>query len=892
MTQHLVPWEDKAKRSRLGQAAPWHRVVPYLTVCGFVTAEDMHSLMQRADGQRVMSLAAARLWEALVTMGLSTAPADTPREYLLRVLSFLAAHVGVLGAQSKVEDDLFEEWEQHGGDTADPCFLMDQLAIGGLAVEMADGRFHLLHYATLQMLVGPAYRAQDRQAGLQYHMSSVALLDTVASHDSAVKALVPLIDRALVEVQDAVDELEGTTRRSTGYPAIVAKVQRKVEAVRRYNTPAMVLVAAWWKRHAPEGMLFEMDSSWPQVMSEISVRSRLCAGTPQYVLEVIRSRLSSVLLHHKSLADMLRDAGTSQAWSMMTECMQHLGLHGDDPIAAVNELDTLVSELLKRWEQGDTPKDRVSLFLKSAKLQRGVVSGVGHLKLTDAKMVDQEDDIFGSQSHEALAASLDTGPHTRYSKIVQKVEDMCKEGDVMPQQKLQVILTGSSTVHNGPDGGVMMVKGEPDVACQLLILSKKTKTSMRTTFVTMCIALRMHMLSYLGYYLAMNEQGQVLADMMAFTILRSSCDLLVAGKLDKLPYLFEMERMLRMAAGDEIPTEGILEAEWLTEVGHFDDYAAQVPRWLAAIGMAGEKASHTFRTFMKRILRLLKAIPRTAVSELQEMMALCKELVLKALAQVGEMIKLRLQGPVDQGPVQEELPEACTAAYELMRVETAYERGVDLKQSLSQVRKLQASAEDREYGTPMKARNNKRARTHLDEDASLQSLRDRFLTKLEKVDPGKAREMRAGLKRHKQDAHTEHDNAPSKWYKGEPKHNGKGKGKGRGRGKGGGKGKGGGDTDDRPSITPGGKAGLIVVDAIAKTWTYPGGHTVKYEVDGKHVDDHTGKCGKVALANVGFPQALEFCDKCEQDGHSRWSRDKHKFSREDRQRWQQLFAGA
>ena len=62
---------------------------------------------------------------------------------------------------------------------------------------------------------------------------------------------------------------------------------------------------------------------------------------------------------------------------------------------------------------------------------------------------------------------------------------------------------------------------------------------------------------------------------------------------------------------------------------------------------------------------------------------------------------------------------------------------------------------------------------------------------------------------------------------------------------------------------PGRQAGMIKEDKEAKTWTYPDGHVVLFEKDGVHVDDYTGKCGKVALSQLPFPQALEMCDRCE-----------------------------
>ena len=93
-------------------------------------------------------------------------------------------------------------------------------------------------------------------------------------------------------------------------------------------------------------------------------------------------------------------------------------------------------------------------------------------------------------------------------------------------------------------------------------------------------------------------------------------------------------------------------------------------------------------------------------------------------------------------------------------------------------------------------------------------------------------------------------------------------------------------------MIPGRQAGMIKEDKEAKTWTYPDGHIVLFEKGGRHVDDYTGKCGKVALSQLPFPQALEMCDKCEQPGHNHWDRSAHKYSREDRQKWQQYFAMA
>ena len=115
---------------------PW-----YLSACGVVESDAKDSDVM-ASGHRVLNMAAIRMWDALVSMGLDTSPVATPREYFLRVKRFLSANVSVLGAQSMCGDDVFDEWEENKFDTEDPTLLVDCMPIGELACEMDEGRYY------------------------------------------------------------------------------------------------------------------------------------------------------------------------------------------------------------------------------------------------------------------------------------------------------------------------------------------------------------------------------------------------------------------------------------------------------------------------------------------------------------------------------------------------------------------------------------------------------------------------------------------------------------------------------------------------------------------------------------------------------------------------------
>ena len=914
MLELLVPWQQRAKGNRRGMATPWYRLVPYLAACG-ITDSDYKDDEAMRSGRRVLHLGSYRFFEALVTMGLSTARVDTPRDFFLRVKRFIFANVGVLGAQSMYGNEVFEEWEENECVHEDPTLLIDCMPIGELASEVTDGRYHMIHYSTLMILVGQGYRCADRQMGTQFHLAGAALLDAVAGRDCAVKAMQPLMVGALKVFHEAVNAYKALNRANTRNAENAQQVaarqdaSAKLEGVRRVTAPAATLVAKWWRESAPEDELFVIEASWPLVLSEISTRNKLQSGMMHEVAEVVKTRLPATLEHFRSLGSMLRSAERATAWNLVVEIINELEMTAMHPLAAMGEVDTLVAipANVATWENGGTPRERVTLFLKSAKAKRKSA----HSTLA-TKQMDQEDDIFGAHSTEALAA-LEVGSHTRYSQIQEKVERLSQMPGVMPQQKLQVILTGCLLVpnrsHEANEGDPTMERGEPDVACQLLILSSKTKSSMKSSFVTLCITLRMHLLSYMGYYLAMDSRGRVLSDMMAFAVMQSSMDSFVAGKLQDVPFLFEMERMLTMASGDRMPEQPPHRSTWLSDKTHFADYMKQVPRWLAAVGMRGEKLSHSFTTFMRRIISLLDAIPRSAVEDLEEMLGLCATLVFKVLKQIGQMIRTRLLGPMDQGVVQEEVPDACTVKFDLERLEVAVERGTDMKNGLTGIKRLKEQAEAPQTDRKQRPTAN---RQFGDRDAELQSMRDRYLAALAKWDPAHAEEVKQAAIPNRKREHDQDGYGNS--YKAQRLDGGKGKGKGkggrggekgegRGKGRGGkgeGKGKGGrggkgGDPqwgDGGSSLVPGRQAGMIKEDKEAKTWTYPDGHVVLFEKDGVHVDDYTGKCGKVALSQLPFPQALEMCDRCEDAGHSHWDRTAHKYSRDERQKWQQYFAMA
>ena len=59
----------------------------------------------------------------------------------------------------------------------------------------------------------------------------------------------------------------------------------------------------------------------------------------------------------------------------------------------------------------------------------------------------------------------------------------------------------------GVDPTVDGDKGEPDVACQVAMLSTKTKFSMVKPFLYFIVTLRVYLLSYVGYYLFFFSRG-------------------------------------------------------------------------------------------------------------------------------------------------------------------------------------------------------------------------------------------------------------------------------------------------------------------------------------------------------------------------------------------------
>ena len=519
MMEQLIPWQQKAKEARHGHAAPWHVILPYLAACG-IAEEDFLAAAPMRDGGRSLNLSAMRMWEALASMGLVITPVESPREYFLRVLSFLKAQAGVLGAQSMLGEDLFDDWELHDGESRDPTFMVECMPIAELTVELGEQRFHLIPYATILMLVGRPFQVDDRQEGTQFHLSSAALMDAVAEGDSAVRAMRPLMDRALQKFHEAVDALDGqpgSGRGSGGGERLRLRraVESAITAVKRMATPIATMAATWWKDTTPEEPLFMMEHKWPIVLGEVSVRTKLRNGKPHEIADVVRSRLHTVLEQHRSLSELLKPADRAASWMLIMEMASELELSTTNHLLTIADIDTMVgdTEMVRAWEAGGQPRERVAMFLKAAKTKRkpGATASSG-------KQVDQSEDIFGAQSVESLMAVLDVGQHTRYAKIQAKVEALSKQPEVMPQQKLQVILTGSSTVSSEDGGEPVVVKGEPDVACQLLVLSNKTKSSVKNAFITQCIALRVHLLSYMGYYLAMDGKGTVLSDMMAFAV--------------------------------------------------------------------------------------------------------------------------------------------------------------------------------------------------------------------------------------------------------------------------------------------------------------------------------------------------------------------------------------
>jgi hypothetical protein len=281
-----------------------------------------------------------------------------------------------------------------------------------------------------------------------------------------------------------------------------------------------------------------------------------------------------------------------------------------------------------------------------------------------------------------------------------------------------------------------------------------------------------------------------------------------------------------------------------------------------------------------------------------------------ALDQLSDMIRARLRGPIDAEPVRDEIPAYCRATLMLDKLEKNLERNANFKQGLPSVAMMRDEMEAMAVGgTPTKKFKGEKSRTYSDSDSKLQSLRDQLLNELWTVDPEQARMVADAGKKTKRPREEESYSGKGE-YQHKKTYRGGDIGKGGDVGKGGKRRKGekgqkgrkgekggigdgkGGSKGGAEFVAPGSLAKDIVVDEVNKTWTFPGGRKVNYEREGRHVDEYTEKCGRVVLCGEPFPKALAFCDCPESDGHSRWSRAKHQFSREDRSKWQQLFARA